>query len=170
MHAQALSHVQLFVTPRTVSCQVPLSMGFSRQEYWSGLPFPPPGDLPQPGIEQASPVSPALAGGILTTEPPLLDRKSLCLNDPEGQGLEPSGGWWNERSMASPDHLPRGIPKRDFISWVRADTKLFLGTSVSFSFQARRMLLVPQTPFYCFISFFFLLFLVALTSNSTPWS
>ena len=48
-------------------CQAPLSMGFSRQEYWSGLPFPPPGDLPHPGIE---PMSPTLAGGFFTTEPP----------------------------------------------------------------------------------------------------
>ena len=50
-----------------LSCQAPLSMGFSRQEYWRGLPFPPPGDLPHPGTE---PASPALAGGFLTTEPP----------------------------------------------------------------------------------------------------
>ena len=50
----------------TVACQAPLSVGFSRQEYWSGLPFPSPGDLPDPGIE---PVSPALAGGFFTTEP-----------------------------------------------------------------------------------------------------
>ena len=47
--------------------QAPLSMGFPRQEYWSGLPFPPPGDLPDPGIE---PVSPALAGRFFTPEPP----------------------------------------------------------------------------------------------------
>ena len=46
-----LSRVQLFVTPWTVAYQAPLSMGFSRQEYWSGLPFPSPGDLPDPGIE-----------------------------------------------------------------------------------------------------------------------
>ena len=46
MHAQSLSHVQLFATPWTVALQAPLSMGFSRQEYWSGLPFPPPGNLP----------------------------------------------------------------------------------------------------------------------------
>ena len=50
-----LSHVRLFVTPWTVTCQAPLSMGFSRQEYWSGLPFPSPGDLPNPGIEPGSP-------------------------------------------------------------------------------------------------------------------
>ena len=50
----------------TLGCQAPLSMGFSKQGYWSGLPFPPPGDLPDLGIE---PTSPALAGGFLTTEP-----------------------------------------------------------------------------------------------------
>ena len=49
------SHVQLFVTPWTVTYQVPLSMGFSRQEYWSGLPFPSPGDLPYPEIEPGPP-------------------------------------------------------------------------------------------------------------------
>jgi len=62
-----LSHfscVQLFVTLWTVACQAPLSMGFSRQEYWRGLPCPPPGDLPYPGIK---PVSPALEGRFFTT-------------------------------------------------------------------------------------------------------
>ena len=62
-----LSHVQLFVTPRTVTHQAPLFMRFSRQEYWSGLEFPPPGDLADPGIEPTSPASPGLAGGFLTT-------------------------------------------------------------------------------------------------------
>jgi len=52
--AQALSHVRLFVSLWTVAHQAPLSMGFSRQEYWSGLPCPPPGGLPNPGIEPAS--------------------------------------------------------------------------------------------------------------------
>ena len=55
--------------PWTVVHQVPLSMGISRQEYWSGLPFPPPGDLPDPGIKPLSPVSPALTDGFFTTEP-----------------------------------------------------------------------------------------------------
>ena len=49
------SHVQLFVTPRTIACQIPLSMGFSRQEYWSRLLWPPPRDLSNPGIEPSSP-------------------------------------------------------------------------------------------------------------------
>ena len=65
--ARVLSHVQLFATPRTVTHQALLSTGFSRQEYWSGLPFPVPGDLPNPGIEPASPV---LAGGFFATLPP----------------------------------------------------------------------------------------------------
>ena len=54
LRACVLSHVWLFATPWTVACQTPLSMGFSRQEYWSRLPFPPPGDLPNPGIEPTS--------------------------------------------------------------------------------------------------------------------
>ena len=62
-----LSCVQLFVTPWTVASQAPLSMGFPRQEYWRGLLFPSPGDLPNPGIK---PAFPALAGGFFTTEPP----------------------------------------------------------------------------------------------------
>ena len=56
-----------FETPWTVAHQAPLSMGFSRQEYWSGLPFPSPGDLPDPGIEPTSFTPPTLAGGFFTT-------------------------------------------------------------------------------------------------------
>ena len=66
MHAQSLSCVRLFVTPWTVAHQAPLSVGFSSQEYWSGLPFPPPEDLPDPGIKPTSLVTPALAGGFFT--------------------------------------------------------------------------------------------------------
>ena len=61
------SRAQLFVTPWTVAHQAPLSMGFSRQEYWSGLPCSPPGDLPHPGVE---PRSPALQAVSLLSEPP----------------------------------------------------------------------------------------------------
>ena len=61
------SRVQFFVTAWTVARQASLSMGFSRQAYWSGLPCPPPGDLPNPGIEPVSLMSPALAGGFFTT-------------------------------------------------------------------------------------------------------
>ena len=63
------SSVRLFATLWTVACHAPLSVGFSRQEYWSGLPCPPPGDLPDPGTEPRSVVSPALTRGIFTTSP-----------------------------------------------------------------------------------------------------
>ena len=59
-----------FTTPWTVAHQAPPSMGFPRQEYWSELPFPSPGDLLDPGIRPESPASPRLAGGFFTTEPP----------------------------------------------------------------------------------------------------
>ena len=61
------SHVQLIATPWIVALQTPLSMGFSRQEYWSGLPCHPPGDLPDPQIEPTSLMSLALADGFFTT-------------------------------------------------------------------------------------------------------
>ena len=66
MKVKLLSRVRLFVTPWTVDYQASLPMGFSRQEYWSGLPFPSPGDLPKPGIE---PRSPALWADALPSEP-----------------------------------------------------------------------------------------------------
>ena len=75
---KSLSCVWLFVTPWTVACQAPLSMGLSRQEYWSGLPFPSPGDLSNPGIE---PGSSALQADSLPPEPPgkLQGQKSLII-------------------------------------------------------------------------------------------
>ena len=65
--AQSLSFVQPFATPWTIAYQVPLSVKFSKQGYWSGLPFPPPGDHRDPGIKSASP---ALAGRFFTITPP----------------------------------------------------------------------------------------------------
>ena len=67
MKVMLLSRVRLFVTPWTVVYQASLSMGFSRQECWSGLPFPSPGDLPDPGIKSRSP---ALQADALPSEPP----------------------------------------------------------------------------------------------------
>ena len=64
---KSLSCVRLFVTPWTVAYQAPPSVGFSRQEYWSGLPFPSPGDLPHQGIKPGSPI---LQTDALTSEPP----------------------------------------------------------------------------------------------------
>ena len=74
-----LNLVQLFSTPWTVACQAPLSVGFSRQEYWGGLLVPSPKDLSDPGIKPTSPASPALAGRFLTTEPPGKPGKILIL-------------------------------------------------------------------------------------------
>ena len=83
-----LSRIQLLGTLWAVAHQAPLSLVFSRQEYWSGLPCPPPGDLPNPGIKPASPASPALQADSLPTEPPwdpgsilhpaLLRAKAVC--------------------------------------------------------------------------------------------
>ena len=74
MSLKSLSHVQLFAFPWTVAHQAPLSMEFFRQEYWNGLPFPSPGDLPDPGIE---PGSPALQADSLPSEPPWKHRDEL---------------------------------------------------------------------------------------------
>ena len=88
-------HVLLFVAPWTVNSQAPLSMGFSRQEYWSGLPCPPPGDLPDPGIEPMSLLLHALAGGFFTTtatwEAPRSHRQSLIQS--KALTLFSSTGW-----------------------------------------------------------------------------
>ena len=64
---KSLSHVHLFATPGTVAYQAPLSMGFPRQEYWSALSFPSPGDLPNQGVE---PLSPTLQADALLSQPP----------------------------------------------------------------------------------------------------
>ena len=77
--AQSFSQVQFFGTPWTVAHQDSLCMGFPRQEYWSGLPFPTPGDLPDPGIKLTSPAAPALAGRVFTAELPV---KPLCYHYP----------------------------------------------------------------------------------------
>ena len=71
---KSLSRVQLFATPWTVAHQAPPPMGLSRQEYWSGLPFPSPVDLPHPGIK---PGSPALDADTLTSEPPIIPTSAL---------------------------------------------------------------------------------------------
>ena len=70
VHASSLSHICLFAAPWTIARQDALSMEFYRKDYWSGLPFPTPGNIPNPGVEPMSLVSPALAGEFLTPEPP----------------------------------------------------------------------------------------------------
>ena len=86
-----LSCVQLFATPRTVAHQAPLSMGFPRQEPWSRLPFPSPGDLSNPGIKPKSFTSRALAGGLFTSRPPriLVPLQYSCLENPRDRRA-----WW----------------------------------------------------------------------------
>ena len=94
--ASMLSHVQLFETMWTIVCQVPLFMEFSKQEYWSGLPYPTPGDLPDPGVKSTSLASPALAGRFLTTAPPGKPHSAWCLVLSEGS----MGGSWNSHEPA----------------------------------------------------------------------
>ena len=82
VHAQLFNCVQFFVTPWTVAHQAPLSMELSRQEYWSGLPFPTAWDIPDPGIEPVSLESPALTDGFFfTTAPPGNPGKILSIID-----------------------------------------------------------------------------------------
>ena len=86
------SRVWFFGTPQTVACQVPVSTELASQEYWSGLPCPPQGDLPNPGIEPASLPYPALAGGFFTTNATweALSFPYMCINlDPRQRGWQP---------------------------------------------------------------------------------
>ena len=108
---KSLSHVQLFVTSWTIACQPPPSIGFSRQEYWSGLPFPSPGDLPDPGIK---PRSPALQADPLPSEPPVLSLSSVQLfmtpwtvahQTPLSMGF-PRQEYWSGLPFPSPGDLP----------------------------------------------------------------
>ena len=111
------SHLRLFVTLWTVACQAPLSMGLSGQEYWSGLPCPPPGDLPDPGIKPMSLASPALAGRFFTTSTPWEHVKvaqsypTLC-NPIQSMGFS-RPEYWSELPFPSPGDLPNlGIEPR----------------------------------------------------------
>ena len=95
--AQSLSHVQLFVTPWTVARQALPPMGFCRQEYWSELPFPPPEDLPNPGIELASP---ALRADSLLTELPRKSDLKTCKDEMlPPQGLRMLQCVWKEQRV-----------------------------------------------------------------------
>ena len=104
------SSILAWKTPWTIPHQTPLSMGFSRQEYWSGLPFPPPGDLPNPGIEPVSHVSPALQADSLPDEPlwkPLLVnvKPGLGENDAGGRGRNGQDHGYSRRSSKVTDLL-----------------------------------------------------------------
>ena len=88
---KSLSHVRLFATPWTVAYQAPLSVGFSRQGCWSGLPFPSPGDLPDPGME---PGSPALQADVLPSEPPGKPGTGNPLQYPRLENSMDREAWW----------------------------------------------------------------------------
>ena len=121
------SHVRLSVTPRTVALQAPLSMGFSRQEYWSGLPCLPPGDLSETGIERVTLMSPVLQADSLPAKPlgkRLVDstnlksnlaKKCLRINEAGSRWVPHSIGGWRAsgssqvtRDRATPQalHIP----------------------------------------------------------------
>ena len=103
MRAKSFSCVELFAALWTAACQAPLSIRFSRQEYWSGLPCPPPEDLPNPGIKPTSLMSPTLAGGFFTTSATweaqdrfiraklrtLVEKKSLSVPDVNKEACSP---------------------------------------------------------------------------------
>ena len=99
---KSFSRVQLFETPWTVARQAPLSMGFSRQEYWNGSPFPSPGDFPNPGID---PGSPALQAETLSSEPP---GNELTLNN-LNEGPSPTSVCKWEKSTDD-SNLRRSVP------------------------------------------------------------
>ena len=98
---KSFSHVWIFATPWIVAYQAPPSMGFFRQEYWSGLPFPSPRDLPNPGIE---PKSPALEADTLTSEPPAMQETWVQSLSPEDQMLKECS---NYRTIALISHASK---------------------------------------------------------------
>ena len=126
------SHVQLFAALWTVACQAPLSMGFSRVDYWSGLPCPPPGDLSYPGIEPTSHyvLRPALAGGFFTTSAtwealipqlyiPINITNGVCkfeecffATQPKKQGFAYTSDSWSPSAVGLLEHI-NSIPVRD---------------------------------------------------------
>ena len=112
-HACVLNHfscVQLFATLWTIASQTPLSMGFSRQEYWSESPCPPPGDLPSSRMEPASLVSPALAGGFFTTSASWEangNNSSSHLLCARGRAQYATGGEWRNSSRKNEEAEPK---------------------------------------------------------------
>ena len=114
VHKVCLSHFRwFFVTPLTVAYQAPLSMGFSRQECWSGLPLPSPGDLPHPGIE---PVSPAFQADTLPSEPPgkpILDAAAAA-----AKSLQSCPTLWDPRDGSLPGSPIPGTLQARTLEWV----------------------------------------------------
>ena len=113
---ESLSHVRLFAAPWTAACQAPLSMGFSGKEYWSGLPCPPPGDLPNPGIELRSPALQAYS--LSTTHSSTLIWKIPWMKEPgrlQSMGLQRVGHNWATSLTHSLPTEPPGKPKNTVV-------------------------------------------------------
>ena len=108
------SHVQLFATPWTVAHQAPLFMGFSRQEYWSGVPFPPPGDLPDPGIESRLKIE--FAGGFLISESP--GNSWVCLAVTAAKSLQSCPTLCDPIDGSLPGSAVPGILQARTLEWV----------------------------------------------------
>ena len=120
---KVLSHVQLFVTPWTVAHQAPLSMGFSRQEQWSGLSFPSPGDLPDLGIK---PRSPALQADALTSEPTgkpiqiyIYTHYVYIFTYIHSNTIKEQARWRKERRVGTPEERVEGMRMGWTHRWVR---------------------------------------------------
>ena len=129
-------HVSLFATPRTVVRQAPLSVGFSRQEDWSGLLCLPPGDLCHPGIEPASLMSPALGGGCSVTRKP----SGRAFENPEieSEGKLPPGRWVKMLSLHQPPPCSCSLAPDTLTSWMVSNPR-------SFSLHGALELMVPST-------------------------
>ena len=102
-----------FATLCTIACQAPLSMGFSRQDYWSGLPFPSPGHLPDPGIKRVSPV---LAGRFFTTELPWKSTWVIVVQSPTHVQLFVTP-WTSTPGLSVPHHLLKFCPSSCPLHW-----------------------------------------------------
>ena len=97
--AQSFSRVRFFVVPWTIACQASPSMGFPRQEYWNGLPFPSPGDLPNPGIETTSVMSSVSAGRFFYLQ-------------------DPNGGQQQGNALVNWEYIPQSVPFHTFSCFV----------------------------------------------------
>ena len=115
------SHVWLFVTLWTITHQTPLSMEFSKQEYWSGLPCTSPGDLPSPGIEPASLTSPVLANGFFTTsatwEAPSIRKWNIRRNGRYSTGLLVQAWQGRCTKRGRKQYTPQGLPLPKFLKF-----------------------------------------------------
>ena len=121
----------------TVALQALLSTGFPRQAYWSGSTFPPPGDLPDPGIEPSHPAPPALAGALFTTEPPrkplLTSRK--CTSKPQGHVTPPLSEWLSSKVHNVGRDVKKKVPSDNVggnVNWCSHWGKQYRGLSKNY--------------------------------------